>query len=119
MSYFAKLDSNNVVIKVMVCDSDYLENKFVDDSPGLWIETSDTGAFRGNYAGIGYTYMKNVATLGGGSTDIFIEQQPYASWSIGVNTAQWYPPVGFPTTILDKDSQDYYWDESSTSWKKE
>ena len=38
---------------------------------------------RGNYAGIGYTYMSNVATLGVGSTDIFIPQQPYASWSIG------------------------------------
>ena len=57
MSYFAKLDSDNVVIKVMVCDSDYLNNKFVDDSPGFWIETSDTGAFRGNYAGIGLSLI--------------------------------------------------------------
>ena len=37
---------------------------------------------RGNYAGIGYTYMSNVATLGVGSTDIFINQQPYASWTL-------------------------------------
>ena len=118
MSYFAKLDSDNIVIKVMICDSDYLNNKFVDDSPGFWIETSDTSAFRGNYAGIGYTYMKDVATLGVGSTDIFIEQQPHASWSIGVNTARWYPPVGLASTITGDDIQDYYWDESSTSWKK-
>ena len=115
MSYFAKIDSDNIVVKVMVCDSDYLKNKFVDDSPGFWIETSNTGAFRGNFAGIGYTYMKDVATLGVGSTDIFIEQQPYPSWSIGINTAQWYPPVGVPTTF----DQDHYWDESSTSWKKD
>ena len=39
---------------------------------------------RGNYAGIGYTYMSNVATLGVGSTDIFIAQQPHASWTVGV-----------------------------------
>ena len=35
MSYFAKIDSDNIVVKVMVCDSDYLKNKFVDDSPGF------------------------------------------------------------------------------------
>ena len=112
MSYYAKIDSNNIVIKVMASDSDYMNNKFVDDSPGTWIETSFTSAFRGNYAGIGYTYMKNVSTLGVGSTDIFIQQQPYPSWNIGVNTAQWYPPVGLATV-----SKDYYWDESSTSLK--
>ena len=28
----------------------------------------------------------NVATMGVGSTDIFIAQQPYASWTVGVNT---------------------------------
>ena len=62
MSYYAKLDSDNIVVKVMASDSDYMNNKFVDDSPGFWIETSDTGAFRGNFAGIGYTYMTNVST---------------------------------------------------------
>ena len=49
-------------------------------------------SMRGNYAGIGYTYMSNVATLGVGSTDIFISQQPYASWTVGVTAATWYPP---------------------------
>ena len=56
--------------------------------------------------------MKNVSTLGVGSTDIFIEQQPYPSWNVGVNTAEWYPPVGLATV-----SKDYYWDEPTTSWK--
>ena len=41
-----------------------------------WKQTSYNGNMRGNYAGIGYTYMSNVATLGVGSTDIFIAQQP-------------------------------------------
>ena len=43
-----------------------------------WKQTSYNSNMRGNYAGIGYTYMSNVATLGVGSTDIFISQQPYA-----------------------------------------
>ena len=29
-----------------------------------WKQTSYNGNMRGNYAGIGYTYMENVATLG-------------------------------------------------------
>ena len=41
-----------------------------------WKQTSYNGNMRGNYAGIGYT-MSNVATLGVGSTDIFISQQPH------------------------------------------
>ena len=117
MSYFAKL-VDNIVVKVMASDSDYMSKKFVDDSPGFWIETSETGAFRGNFAGIGYTYMTNVSTLGVGSTDIFITQQPYPSWNIGVNTARWYPPVSLASTVTIDDAKDYYWDESSTSWKK-
>ena len=28
MSYYAKIDSNNIVVKVMVSDSDYMNNKF-------------------------------------------------------------------------------------------
>jgi hypothetical protein len=71
---------------------------------------------RGNYAGIGYTYMENVATLGVGSTDIFIRQQPHASWTVGVNTARWYSPIGdapgLTTSQLAAGSR-YEWDEAA------
>ena len=56
-----------------------------------WKQTSYNGNMRGNYAGIGYTYMSNVATLGVGSTDVFIPQQPYASWTISTTAAVWEP----------------------------
>ena len=76
---------------------------------------------RGNYAGIGYTYMTNVATLGVGSTDIFINQKPYDSWVVGVNTAQWFPPAnpGDAPALTDAQvamgsSAPYYvWNESN------
>ena len=70
---------------------------------------------RGNYAGIGLTYMENVATLGVGSTDIFIEQQPYASWTIGVNTARWYPPIARPDLSFSQVEEGYCyeWDEAA------
>ncbi len=45
--------------------------------------------------------MSNVATLGVGSTDIFISQQPHASWTVGVNTAQWYSPLGDAPALTD------------------
>ena len=70
---------------------------------------------RGNYAGIGYTYMSNVATLGVGSTDIFIVQQPHASWTVGVGTAQWYAPIPEPALTDDQIAAGSYytWDESA------
>ena len=74
------------------------------------------------------TYITNVATLGVASTDVFMgETKPHASWSIGINTAQWYPPDNpgdAPTlSTSDKTAGKYYvWNESnyqsdpSTAW---
>ena len=80
-----------------------------------WKQTSYNGNMRGNYAGIGYTYMSNVATLGVGSTDIFIAQQPHASWTISTSAAQWEAPITQPTLTDDQScSNSYYtWDESA------
>jgi hypothetical protein len=82
---------------------------------------------RGNYAGIGYTYMSNVASMGVGSTDIFIEQQPYASWGISTTAARWVPPAnpGEAPALTDEEvaaNKYYLWNESnyqadpSTAW---
>ena len=80
-----------------------------------WKQTSYNENIRGNYAGIGMTYMENVATLGVASTDVFIPQQPYASWNVGVNTAAWYPPIPQPALTDDQiTAGSYYtWDESA------
>ena len=83
-----------------------------------WKQTSYNNNMRGNYAGIGMTYMTNVATLGVGSTDIFINTQPYPSWTIGVGTATWYPPAnpGDAPALSesDKTAGKYYeWNESN------
>ena len=132
MAHFAKLDANNIVETVIVvADSDsgggsidteptgrnFCRNH-VGDMSTNWKQTSYNANFRGNYAGIGYTYMENVRTLGVASTDIFINQQPYASWSVGVNTAQWYPPTNpgdAPAlSTSDKDAGKYYvWNETN------
>ena len=106
MAHFAKLDANNVVEQVIVVSNDDTADSSGVETESIgvafcqkllgastnWKQTSYNSSFRGNYAGIGYTYISNVATLGVGSTDIFIGQQPHDSWSVGVGTAQWYPP---------------------------
>ena len=132
MAHFAKLDANNVVEQVIVvANEDTADNSgAVTEAIGVafcqqlmgastnWKQTSYNANFRGNYAGIGFTYMTNVATLGVGSTDIFINQQRYPSWSVGVNTARWYPPANpgeAPAlTSSEQSAGKYYvWNESN------
>ena len=132
MAHFAKLDANNVVEQVIVvanedtADSSNVETESIGGAfcqklmgaSTTWKQTPYNGNFRGNYAGIGYTYISNVATLGVGSTDIFINQQPYDSWAVGVGTAQWYPPSNpgdAPAlTSAEEAARKYYvWNESN------
>ena len=128
MAHFAQLNSDNVVIQVIVVsnkdtstsDEIEIENIGISFCQSLygnetnWKQTSYNRNIRGNYAGIGYTYMENVATLGVGSTDIFIDEQPHPSWSIDPIEPIWCPPV--PEPILTDEQEeagfDYYWDES-------
>ena len=130
MAHFAQLDSNNVVTQVIVVGNDDTTdtNGKEVESIGIafchklmgsetnWKQTSYNNNMRGNYAGIGYTYMENVATLGVGSTDIFINQKPYASWTIGVTTATWYSPLGdapgLSTSQMEAGSY-YEWNETA------
>ena len=136
MAHFAKLDANNIVTQVIVVDNDEILDNSGDEVESIgiaycqklfggdtnWKQTSYNAGFgtgfRGNYAGIGYTYMTNVQTLGVASTDIFIEQeseQP-ASWGIGKTTAQWISGLGDPPTLSDSDraaGKEYYWDETA------
>tara|TARA_R100001082_G_scaffold2299_2_gene2043 strand:- start:24 stop:458 length:435 start_codon:yes stop_codon:yes gene_type:complete len=141
MAHFGKLDANNIVEKVIVVDNKDTSDSSGNESEAIgiafcqrlfgsetnWKQTSYNANFRGNYAGIGYTYMTGVQTLGVASTDIFISQQPYPSWSVGIQTAKWYaptPPGEEPElTDAEKAADKYYvWSESnynsnpSTAW---
>ena len=141
MAHFAKLDANNIVEQVIVVsntdtttdagvESESIGVAFCQKLTGTdtnWKQTSYNGNMRGNYAGIGFTYMTGVRTLGVGSTDIFIDPQPYPSWSIGISTATWYPPTppGDAPTLTESEvlaGKSYSWNESnyqsnpSTAW---
>lgn len=130
MAHFAQLNENNEVLQIIVVsDEDTSDSNGVEvESIGIafckqllgedtnWRKTSYNSRIRGNYAGIGMSYMENVATLGVASTDIFIQQQPHASWSIGIHTAAWYSPLGDAPALTDAEiatDSIYVWDEDA------
>ena len=130
MAHFAQLDDKNIVTRVIVVNNDDITDSNGNEIESIgvafcqkllgadtnWKKTSYNHNIRGNYAGVGHTYMTNVATLGVASTDIFISSQPYSSWSIGVGTARWYAPIDGPPTLTDSEEaagKFYIWDEDA------
>ena len=127
MAHFAELDSNNVVIQVVVVDTDktcdahgnekeYIGVAFLENLlGGTWKKTSyNTVAgthklggtpFRGNYAGKGCIYDP--------VNDVFYSPKPFPSWTISAPDWMWKPPVPRPD-----DSKSYTWNESAQTWDK-
>ena len=133
MAHFAKLDANNIVTQVIVvADADSgggnvgTENVGIDfcknhcgDSSSIWKQTSYNQTFRGNYAGVGMTYMTGVRTLGVASTDVFISAGPPVdcpSWGISTMWAKYVSPIGDApglTTTQYADGKRYVWIEAN------
>jgi len=144
MAHFAKLGANGKVIQVLTLNnSDMLNADGVEDeSVGqqylerhnnwpaqMWIQTSyntynnkhnsgdNTKAFRGNYAGIGYTWDED--------DQIFWPKKPYASWVKNTSDAKWESPIGDqPALTAEQTSQNeagthrwsYEWNEAGQTW---
>lgn len=124
MAHFAKLDDNNIVEQVIVVSNDDTSDANGNESEEIgiafckklfgadtkWKQTSYNNNFRVRYAGIGYTYNEEL--------DAFIPPQPYPSWNLDSEIANWAPPVPQPT-LSGKQIQDgysYRWDEENTTW---
>jgi hypothetical protein len=127
MIYFAVLDSNNLVTKVLAgCDKDdgledYLSSltnevykqtcintrKGVYYDPMTNLPSEDQSkAFRKNYASVGYYYDSQL--------DAFIPPKPFPSWILDTQTCWYEPPVPYP---LNGDINKYYiWDEENINW---
>ena len=101
MSHFAKLN-NNIVTKVIVAEQDFINSGAVGDS-FLWVQTSYSGSFRKNFAGVGDTYDK--------TKDAFIPPKPFPSWTLVDATCQWTAPTAYPD-----DGKTYTWNEDTTNW---
>ena len=144
MAHFAKLGANGKVIQVLTLDNKDMLNAdgIEDEAVGqqylerhnnwpaqMWIQTSyntsgnkhnsgdDSKAFRGNYAGIGYSWDED--------TNIFWPKKPYASWVKNTENARWQSPIGdAPALTAEEEEQNeadthrwgYSWNEDNQSW---
>ena len=142
MAHFAKLGANGKVIAVLTLNnSDMLNASNVEDeSVGqqylerhnnwpaqMWIQTSYNTAggqhksggtpFRGNYAGIGYTWDED--------DQIFWPKKPYASWVKHIPTASWKSPIGDAPALTEGQINQntaythywsYVWNENAQTW---
>ena len=82
---------------------------------GTWKQTSYNNNFRKQYAGTGFVYDS--------TKDKFLNQQPFASWSLDDND-DWKAPITYPTVTEEGDITYYiYWNETayqadnSTGWE--
>lgn len=66
--------------------------------------------FRGNYAGVGFTYDP--------TNDIFYGDKPFDSWTFNSSIANWEAPVAFPSVTTYGDGAEYQirWDEDNSRW---
>ena len=115
MAHFAQLNEENLVTQVIVvanldtADQDGVENEAIGIEfctnllGGKWKQTSYNANIRKNYAGVGYKYD---ATL-----DAFIPPQPFASWVLDQDKAQWKAPVDYPT-----EEGRFTWNEATLTW---
>lgn len=117
MAHYALLNSANVVTQVITgkdeTDTSYdwedyygkVHNCVVKRTSYNTVENQHTGtgvAFRGNYAGVGYTYYS--------AADIFMPSQPYPSWTMNTASATWVAPSACPNLGT------HTWDEDNQTW---
>jgi hypothetical protein len=121
MAHYAFLDNNNIVFMVIPGVKETAIVNGISDWEQFYSEQNGyrvlrtsyntlnglhlTGGvpFRGNYAGIGYTYDENL--------DAFIPPKPYPSWVLNTVTFNWIAPTPYP-----EDGEEYEWDESLGVW---
>jgi hypothetical protein len=136
MAHFAKLGANGKVIAVLTLNnSDMLNASGVEDETvgqqylelhnnwpaQMWIQTSYNTQggkhtkggtpFRGNYAGIGYTWDED--------NQIFWPKKPFTSWVQDIATASWKSPIGDAPALTEEQrtANSYYqWNEAGQSW---
>ena len=125
MAHFACLDENNIVTQVIVVSnedtSDVNGNEVEEIGVAFckkllgadtnWKQTSYNNNFRVRYAGISYTYNEEL--------DAFIPPQPFESWVLNEEAADWESPVGPAPALTEAEVEArsfYRWDEEGGEW---
>lgn len=128
MAHFAELDSNNVVLRVIVvdnkdcCDVDGVEKEYIGKAfcekhfGGTWVQTSYNANFRSLFAGVGYIYD--------GEKDRFRTPKPdeQTTWIYHEEDNKWIRPVPQPDDWAWTPAEEalgkktYVWNEESNNW---
>jgi len=93
MSLYAKIDSNNNVENIIVC-----EDSQISSLSGAYIKSTDSTGV----AGIGMTWRPD--------KNKFVKIKPFESWTLNEETLSWEAPVNKPET------GSFIWDDSSQQW---
>ena len=109
MAHFAEIDSNNVVLRVLVVadEHEHRGQEFLANDcnlGGIWIQTSYNGNIRGKFAGTNDIYDVEA--------DRFYEPSPYPSWTLNKTSWTWEAPTPMPT-----DGSRYKWVEDDLNWQ--
>jgi hypothetical protein len=107
MAHFAELDSNNIVLRVVVaCNQDIANNGGEQSvqaanhfetivplsSNGVrWMQTSYNSNFRKEFAGVGKKYNEEY--------NLFYCPSSYSSWTLDSNF-DWQPPIPYPSNSI-------------------
>ena len=144
MAHFAKISEENEVLTVVTLSDNDMKNSddvevesigqtYLETHHGwpahLWIQTSrntfsnqhrsgdNSKVFRGNYAGIGYTWDA--------ANNIFWPPKPYPSFVKNTTLAQWESPIGQPPSLTEEQTSqneagthrwEHEWNEDTQSW---
>jgi hypothetical protein len=80
MAHYAYIDDNNIVTQVIVGKDEGTDGVDWEEYYGA-IRTSYNGKIRGNFAGIGYTYLEEF--------DLFMAPKCHAEAILNTETAKW------------------------------
>jgi hypothetical protein len=108
MSYFAKINSNNIVTDITVAEQEFINTGRLGE-PSTWVETTIDGSIRKQYATIGDAYDA--------VNDVFIKSKPFPSWTLDDNF-DWQAPTAHPDDfdITGVNGKIYDWNEVTKAW---
>lgn len=101
MAYFAQVDKNEMVVKVIVADQEFIDSG-VAGEPDSFIECWRGGGKRKHFPGRGYHYRR--------IDDVFVPPKPYESWILDKKW-HWVAPVAIPLV-----GKYFIWNEDFTRW---
>lgn len=136
--YFAQLDSNNKVLKVITLSDEFkmynVNEELTEEQLAIaYLQTiyGESAVFVETKEGI----REREADVGGSydpENDCFISPKPFASWVYDSSTHEWNPPVEHPNLasanasgltveeleLQNEDLDRYWWNEDQLNWER-